>query len=676
MWLIPFFTAKEKHMKTKKNNWDCTIENDQILLCSRTTKEKEFFTKLDVHEITKWVISNKVDNLVVKLDALEKPKWLNRSEFILLQYSQLPVNEYTSKTLSDIFEIKTAYAIACIFEIKHLEMNEVITDHVIYRTFISSINNDYSIPTINSDYDTVVNKEKYDPMERQYINAIINKMGVKKEYYNIDKIINLVRACFIEIPIESKEYGNRIYYTIKRNIDIAQKIKELLTDTSPVQLNICDIEDVNGDMSQYEAMKNICNGNSLVNILQSGPGCGKSQLISAIVHNNPGKVCCAAHFNAATKNLGARILRGYFIKEKKIVKGECFTHEICEPMTIFKTFNYAIKKAIDLTNIKLLIIDESSVVSYGEFEKVLAILDNCSPKCKLLLVGDINQCYPVGGKGLPLLEFLTNSENTNYLKISHRMSKNMQKVIDDCNNGVFSVTTNNEDIIVYDGTLKGTCEYALEKYKQLEHTDDFGVITPRTDDCNVINNYVDDYFLSKNKICKVEDDFGNKISPNYVGRRVIVEENYPELRVFKKDILTITNISKTSYSFESLEGTSLEIDVQVLPNFKPAWATTVHSYQGREVNNLLFHMSQALAKHEIDHRQKIFWASRNLFVVGLSRAKQTLTIVDDRALEYKNGRLCKTEYDDFKIREKAKGFKLLNYRTSVSPNGIFLCKAF
>lgn len=636
----------------KKTKADVNIVDGKYVTLTYSKKSVNFSVDMMKDEFLDYLTDSNIGTVNVHLDACEKPISIFESDFNELRDSRYSTSEYTANNLIKVEDIgvKKAYAIACMYAIKQLPVDDMVIDFAISHLLVGGVDNCDGIRELNNPYSVVVAKNRYHANKEGYFGEIVSKMSIKPNMVNIGNVC----SGFESKVVETIDVNGEIYYTTDRNKKINEYTLSLINAKSGVILRSVSLDDVFGDVSQYDAINGIAKSDNRLFALSALPGAGKSATIVNLVEANPGNVCVVAHFNSATNNVSDRIKSGYSIPAVKVTKHGIEEYKVTKPMTITSTYNWAIKKAIDLSKIELLIVDESSVLSYAEIAMVYSILSKCGNGCKLLLVGDINQCYPVRSRGLPMLEILHSEAKVFFLRKSHRMHPTMAQVITDCNKGILKLKHDGEVINVFEGSDTKASNYAIKKYDSAENTASFGMIAFVGKECVSINSYIDNEFLDRLKLTRDK----NGKCPNYVGRRVLSLDNVKKYEIAKKNIFTIKVINNQGMTLERVDGRLIQIPTDDLPEFAPAWCCTVHSYQGSEVDEMLVFL-QPPERRE-NHVGARFRANRNNTIVAMSRAKKILTVI----------------YRSQEIEGDAIQYPLVNHETYYSPKKKYECKSF
>lgn len=630
----------------------CVVD-DRLVNLKIKDREFNFSSKDEMIETFIEILNEEnVTSVDVKLEMCEDSIRIGIKTFNKLKNENNIVDYDIQEMLGiDDVGIRYAYALACLFQIKQLQPNEIILYCALQHMFRGGID-DKQLIKLNGQYSLVVNKSEYINKRKMYYKTIIDEAKIKHSLVDLDGLYSDFQKKVVEVDINGV-----IFYTLADLIDTEKYTNHLISETSDVILNGVKLDDVNGDESQYDAINSIAKSDSRLHVISAFPGAGKSATISKISEMNPGKVAIVAHFNTATNNIASRIGCGYSIKATKFNSKtrEFENTHITKPMTIYRTFNSVQKKNIDVSDVEILIVDESSVISYNELTKIYYILEHCKAGCKLLFVGDINQCYPVRSRGLPMLEILHSNAKVHFLRKSHRMHPVMFEAINDCNKGWLNLGHEKGIVQLGKGSFVETYKYAYKKYSEAEFTSSFGMISFTNAVCKACNEYVDAEML--NKLGLKTDKYGNV--PDYVGRRVRSKDTISEIGIAKNDIMTIKAMSKDSITFEKIDGSRITATGDKIPDLLPAWCCTVHSYQGSEVDEMLL-------LHDSAKARGAFWANRNNNVVALSRAKKTITVID--VANQKNNPIT-VNYDGLQIA-------LVDHEDYVSPRRSYSCKSF
>ena len=184
---------------------------------------------------------------------------------------------------------------------------------------------------------------------------------------------------------------NKKFVIDKKLYEAEQHALELTaTEVTPITDHF-STDDICDEQSQF--IEHFLTSNKKLFLLQGGPGSGKTHVIRKLYEIYSAldfPVLITSYTNKACANLAERLPLYYF--------KPLGYNTVRSIYSISSKLGYS-GKSIETT--RLLIVDESSMVSSFVLSKVLDILNECHPDCKLLLVGDINQLPPVNQYGKP-----------------------------------------------------------------------------------------------------------------------------------------------------------------------------------------------------------------------------------------------------------------------------------
>ena len=176
----------------------------------------------------------------------------------------------------------------------------------------------------------------------------------------------------------------RIYNTERWLFDLIGK--EIEHD----KVTLSDYESKMLGNDQKKALVGILQANG-VSCLQGMPGSGKTQVIDALYHHlEAGSMCTTAWSNKACMVLTHRL------SDYKLGKDDRVKNILS---LFYRLGNKDVCKA--LSDVKYLVIDESSMIGSRTMYYIKAIFEKCHRDCRLVLVGDVNQLPPVKEYGQP-----------------------------------------------------------------------------------------------------------------------------------------------------------------------------------------------------------------------------------------------------------------------------------
>lgn len=443
-----------------------------------------------------------------------------------------------------------------------------------------------------------------------------------KDMPTIDEVVNLVgNGTTVLNGVRGRRYliNTKLYEAEQGLLELAKTKVNPVTD-SFTDGDICD--------EQAAFLKSFLESDKKLFLLQGGPGSGKSHVIRKLfqIYSNLGyPVLITSYTNKACANLTERI-PDYEYKplDYRSVRSIC---------SISAKLGFS-GKLIDST--RLLIVDESSMVSSSILSKLLDILDDCHADCKLLLVGDINQLPPVKQYGKPFkriwdLGVADHFEFSEFHRSDSREIFNaFSKMVEP---GLHQIACGRSVNIA---TVRDSMDAAIIVSKVFErerdHIKDIGCCTELKRQAHDINKAcIGRLFPDMPKAdyirCTAKgEEYIN--TPAIVGLRVLSIATIPcaglSAPIGKNEIGTVVAVDggKVSVTMDIM-GRTVTVETKNFPmQFKPGYATTVHKFQGSEADTIMYVMTDTS-----NGQADIFSTQKELKYVGMSRAKKTLDII-------------------------------------------------
>ena len=270
----------------------------------------------------------------------------------------------------------------------------------------------------------------------------------------------------------------------------------------------------------------------------------------------------------------------------------------------------------------VVIIDESSMI---DLHLMWRVMKGISPKCRVIMVGDIAQLPPVGA-GFVLSELIeSNAVPREHLTEIFRQGEGSGVTIAAHKIHAGEVPQHNKDYQFIDRyTSQDILDEIVNRCKEL-HMDqvDFHVVSPTHHGKVGVTN------LNRELRSALNPDIGGAFirvgnDSIRVGDRVMITKNEYDLNVYNGDIGRIRSIDKTSVSV-LIKGVKDQIvDIpsdQVGKLLRLAYATTVHKSQGLEYDTILMPMTT-------DHSSNLL--QRSLLYTAVTRAKDKAVLVGDK----------------------------------------------
>lgn len=407
-----------------------------------------------------------------------------------------------------------------------------------------------------------------------------------------------------------------------------EKLFALANEHCSSQLdNLCDnsIIDIQGALfdDQLRAFNGIMMSSPRVTLMDGCPGSGKSHIITAIVRSMPkGSVLCTAYTNKACLNLSERLLDDYeFGGEQPGVIPNILS---CYYRTSEKWLNA-------LTKVRLLIVDEASIVGSDILVKLMALLDKCSSDCRLLLVGDPMQLPPVLAYGTVFHNAIRNAvfhrvtlsgfHRSNGEGIYRLFSTLRQK------SGGILLRKESDDVkLATFHDVDGVCEVASRLMNTFDDPKEFAVIA----ETNVITDAINRIMAATAIGIKPEEILTSKVTkkplPVYNGVRVIATDNIrngKKISVGRNEFGVVEEISQTMVTLRmDIRNRQVMVDYNTfMHHFSFGYCQTVHKFQGSEAPTVMY-----VFENGKNLRGNAFYSQKELKYVGLSRAKKELFV--------------------------------------------------
>lgn len=381
---------------------------------------------------------------------------------------------------------------------------------------------------------------------------------------------------------------------------------------------------------QIEAIKSAIKNNIL--ILTGGPGTGKTTTLNAIIYALEQlnlKVELIAPTGRASK-----ILSNLTNKPAQTV------HRILE--VEYDSFNNKInfmKNESNLLKCDVIIIDEMSMIDTLLFSSILKALPN---KCKIILVGDVNQLPSIGpgniikdmieSKKIPVItlqKIFRQAAQSLIVINSHRILNGQMPILDKVNRDCFFINCIDElnccKIVIDLYTKRLPTSYSISPIDDIQilipsKKGELGTININNKVQNIINPITSqntEYagkiykFREKDKVMQIKNNYN--IQWNKAGTL--------GLGIFNGDIGTILTIDKAANTLKvNFENKIATYTLDMLNQLELAYAITVHKSQGGQFNTVILPI--------LGGYNKLYY--RNLLYTAMSRATNTLIIVGSK----------------------------------------------
>lgn len=362
--------------------------------------------------------------------------------------------------------------------------------------------------------------------------------------------------------------------------------------------------------NQKKAIKMVMNEN--FSIITGGAGCGKTTTLKFIL----------AVWEAVTKDNDIMLLAPTGRASRRM--GESVNNKYTS-----STIHSAFRIADDTSNYEklspsILFIDEISMCDAKIFD---IVMNNLGRNTKVVLIGDPQQ-LPSVKAGNVLYELLSCSFiPRTKLNVVQRQAgdslivTNATKV----SKGETDIEYGN-DFVIYETngdkeTIDKTIEVFLNEFKEKQSLDKVQILSPMRKksilcSTSIINNEVQ-------KIINNDNHFVKRHGVTFkVGDKVIQTKNTENIS--NGDIGYITYINNDNIGIEFNEG-NFDYDITDLDNVDLAYATTIHKYQGSEVDTCIIPL----------HSKMKVMLQRNILYTAITRGKKKVILIGEpNAINY------------------------------------------
>lgn len=452
----------------------------------------------------------------------------------------------------------------------------------------------------------------------------IEELGKKfRDMPTVDEVVALAgegTTCLTSAKHKKFVIDSKLYGAEQEALELASTEVNPITDHFSTD-DICD--------EQSEFIGRFLTSNKKLFLLQGGPGSGKTHVIRKLYEIYSAldfPVLITSYTNKACANLAERL-----------------------PLYSFKPLGYNTVRSIysisaklgysgqSIKTTRLLIVDESSMVSSFVLMKVLDILAGCHPDCKLLLVGDINQLPPVNQYGKPFKRLwdLGVADCYEFREFHRSDSFDIYSAFSKmATPGFHQISAGRSVNLATVRDIEAAASIVSRVYeREKEHITDLGCCTELKRQSHAINKaciarlFPDLRESEYIKYTARGEEYIN--TPAVKGLRVMATVTIPgtgtsSRPVGKNEIGTVVAVTdKTVTVTMDIQDYAVNVDLAMFPNqFKPAYATTVHKFQGSEADLIMYVMTDT-SRGQADP----FSTQKELKYVGMSRAKKTLNIL-------------------------------------------------
>lgn len=435
--------------------------------------------------------------------------------------------------------------------------------------------------------------------------------------------------CLIDTTIAKSEC--RLYHLVND-----EKI------STPLNIAIDDYTKSYTYEDQLRALEQIAESLNKCDLVTGIPGSGKSNMITALVRmmDKAGlpKPLIISYTNKATLNLKERLPDYEFepLNAKTVP-------------TIYSAY-YRLKRNKDdncpLKDTRMIIVDEASMMSSTVLVKVLAILDNCHPDCKLILVGDVNQLPPVCQYGTPfknIVEFVERQKAHSTgacqglcLNMDTFRRSNGQGIYDSFvkfrASGDHTIESSDTVALQQVGSIDTAAAIVARMYDEEEDPKRLCCIAETNKQVDTVNKAVIRtlFDLGDHEFVVVTKYLTEIVTvPLLEGVRIVADTNiasdkHCNGRIGRSEFGTIVSVgARKSTVRMDIGDREIKLDTDLIQkDFKVGYAATVHKYQGSESDEVVY-----ILENSSNMQGNSFYSQKELKYVGLSRARKQLDIV-------------------------------------------------
>ncbi|MEA4115249.1 AAA family ATPase [Mycoplasma sp. 744] len=538
-------------------NWFENLEKNNYCNLLLTPKTVEKIKEIKNDTLKTFFIKNGINNLYKKLEIIFE----NLTNKTINANTILDLYNLQNNNL-DFYQIKK-YLTAIYIENKELPEFEKLIESLIFTFLNIKFNNNNTLIDL-------------DLIEITYfIDNEIKEIYENKLNFNLD-INNILIRMLKEKKIfifETKDNTPKITTKTMFEIEntIYKRLFEILNKNS-LKKDIQVDHKTNWSNEQYQAYKNSFINN--INIISGAPGTGKTFLIKEIYYSLINK------FNLLEKEIQIVSLTGRTI-HNLVNKGLHNSKTIHSFLKFFDFEEKNLQKNIKRPEIKVLIIDEFSLVNNYLF---YSLLNACVNLEKIILVGDSNQLPSIGPGNI--FSELINSQifNTTYLSTFFRTDNiNIIKHFSAIqNNKLEALPSEQVNFFESDENLKFSkiLEKYIEKVNKYNEIN-VAILAPTNRLVDEINLLIQDYNKNLYKRNSYALFYNKKII--CINDRVIQIVNNYEKDVYNGEIGNF-KIIDNKYAVDFGYKIIFYEDNEIKENLKLAYATTVHKFQGSEID--------------------------------------------------------------------------------------------
>lgn len=414
-------------------------------------------------------------------------------------------------------------------------------------------------------------------------------------------------------------HAQKIVDRLKTTIDCQVTDSHLLRQGSMVPCKSVNIVDMSREQRQF--ISHVLNSENRIVLLQGGPGTGKSEVgltwfMSAFRAPLPMTIT-GMMVDAGHRRMGGRVETMYTI------------HYILQ---VSKKIEHARKW---LQNFNIVVFDEASNIDTALFA---SILDALPPMCKIVLIGDLGQIFPIS-PGCPFHDLVSNfPQHCIKLTENKRVNANSRALAD----ASYEIATKNTITIPDDNTMHDSplsivdisddnMNDILDLYvRDISDVMDMHIIVLRNQDRRRINKYVEQYLFSKGylKSSAKQKKISHKLTLIKGQKITFTRNTTPKVGDSVRNgelgqVFSFTYDRKhggTMISLTNGKTIFLHNDKGIPAKIiELGYASTANKAQGSEWRNIVFYMYTGCSQQQ-------FWCKSHPYV-AISRAKQKCVVM-------------------------------------------------
>lgn len=506
------------------------------------------------------------------------------------------------------------------------------------------------------DYNCYLKKNELIEKTFEILDTTYFKENIVPDREKVDKMIDTLIAKG-QIVLQK----DRIY--LKKNYDEQERLKDFckLAVSAPKEN-----KNVFAFIKKYEAEHNITLGreqkesivtscNSLISIITGGAGVGKTSSLACIISYlleveglKEDEIALCAPTGKASQRMQESIFKQ--VGRKLTATTIHVLLKVDAKDETLETFTYNLDNKL---NKKVVVVDETSMLNYRIADALISAIKRGT---KVIFLGDIEQLEPVGA-GFFFRDAIESGVPTTYLKEVHRQKGAstiipLSQAIRDENLFADNIEKKSDFSFInvpvtmsFDDKISMIAKIFLAGVKK-SSLDDTMIITPLREtvgntkiDSKTLSIYIQDILLPDKDGEEVIVKNGFKFK---VGSKVIMTKNDNKLGLINGQIGYIEEIDiESSLVKVDFEGELFELGAKELEALRLAYAITVHKSQGSEWKNVIYCCFNDTTMNK-----------KNLVYTAVTRAKQNLVVVGNKATFLKSDKLKAIRHNSVLLNEK------------------------